>query len=62
MQTLRFPRLIALLTMDCSFALAQPGFGPGFGGRGGGFGGMNRRTEILKQFDKDGDGRLNAAE
>lgn len=62
MQTLRFPRLIALLAMGCSFAWAQPGFGPGFGGRGGGFGGMNRRTGILKQFDKDGDGRLNAAE
>ena len=62
MQTLRFPRLIAILTMGCSLALAQPGFGPGIGGRGGGFGGMNRRTEILKQFDKDGDGRLNAAE
>ena len=41
-----------------------PQFGPGGGGRGpGGFGGMTQpETKLVKQFDKDGDGRLNAAE
>ena len=41
-----------------------PPFGPGGpGGRGfGGPGGMQQETKLLKQFDKDGDGRLNAAE
>ncbi|MBM3839257.1 MAG: spore coat protein CotH [Verrucomicrobia bacterium] len=44
------------------------GFGPGGpGGRGGpgrgGFGGMVRQeTKLVKQFDKDGNGRLDAAE
>jgi len=42
-----------------SSALAQPGFG----GRGfGGPGGMGEKREILKTYDKDGDGYLNAAE
>jgi len=48
---------------------AQPGFGPpqfgggGPGGRGfGGPGGMGQKRPILKQFDKDGDGYLNAEE
>lgn len=38
-----------------------PGFGPpgGFGGRGFG---MGQRTKVLKQFDKNGDGWLNAEE
>src|SRR2546426_12826599 len=41
-----------------------PPFGPGGpGGRGfGGPGGMQQETKLLKQFDKDGDGRLNSAE
>jgi len=48
-------------------ALAQPpgGFGGprgGRGGPGGGFGGFSERTEILKQYDKDGDGKLNKEE
>lgn len=41
------------------------GRGPGgFGGMGGpgGFGGMQQETKLLKQFDKDGDNRLNAEE
>jgi hypothetical protein len=45
-----------------------PRFGPGPGGPGPGgpgprgFGMMRQKTELLKQFDKDGDKRLNAAE
>lgn len=44
-----------------------PPFGPdGPGGRGGGPGGfggpMTQKTKLVKQFDKDGDGRLNASE
>src|SRR5881394_953971 len=41
-----------------------PPFGPGRPGGGGfgGPGGMQQETKLLKQFDKDGDGRLNAAE
>src|SRR5205814_7053883 len=36
----------------------------GFGGRGGpgGFPGMGQKTSLVKKFDQDGDGRLNAAE
>jgi hypothetical protein len=60
------------LVFFATLALGQPpnfgppGFGPGpggpggFGGRGG-FG-MGQRTKVLDQFDKDGDGHLNAAE
>jgi len=48
-------------------ALAQPpggfgGFGGPRGGRGGPGGGFSERTEILKQYDKDGDGKLNKEE
>ncbi len=52
-------------------ALAQPGGGgpregrggPGFGGFGfGGPGGMNQDVELVKKFDKDGNGWLDAAE
>jgi spore coat protein CotH len=40
-----------------------PGGFDGPGGRGpGGFGMMGQETKLVKQFDKDGDGRLNAAE
>jgi len=41
-----------------------PPFGPARlgGGGSGGPGGMQQETKLLKQFDKDGDGRLNAAE
>ena len=49
-----------------------PGFGPGgpggFGGFGGGPGGFGggpmggQKTKLVKKFDKDGDGRLNAEE
>jgi hypothetical protein len=45
--------------------LAQPpdfGFGRGGPGGPGGPGGMGQHTQILAQFDKDGDGYLNAAE
>ena len=38
-----------------------PPFGPGEPG-GGGPGDMHQKIKLLKQFDKDGDGRLNAAE
>src|SRR5262245_1897225 len=38
-----------------------PPFGPG-GPGGGGPGGMQPETKLLKQFDKDRDGRLNIAE
>lgn len=53
------------------FGFGGPDFGPdgmggGFGGRGaggpGGPGGMQQKTKLVQQFDKDGDGRLNAAE
>jgi len=37
------------------------GFGPGGPGPGG-FGGMQEKIKLVKQFDKDGDGRLNTAE
>lgn len=39
-----------------------PPFGPGGFGPGGGPGGMNRETKLVKDFDKDGDGRLNTGE
>ena len=42
--------------------MAQPpGFPPG-GGPGGGFPGIGGRTKVLKEFDKDGNGVLNAEE
>lgn len=42
----------------------QGDFGPGGPGRGGfgGMGGLRQETKLVKQFDKDGDKRLNAAE
>lgn len=68
-------RFAVVLSLCAGLALAQlpdfppPGFGPppgggrGFGPPGfGGPGGMGQRTKILEQFDKDGDGYLNAAE
>jgi hypothetical protein len=68
--------LVLALTLCAGLAIAQPpdfpppGFGPppgDFGGRGfgpgfGGPGGMGQRTKVLEQFDKNGDGWLNAAE
>ncbi len=58
-----------LITALCAVSLfAQPPGGPGGpGGRGGfggpgGPGGPGQRTLLLDQFDKDGDGYLNAAE
>src|SRR5438094_188418 len=39
-----------------------PSFSPGGPGGPGGFGGVREKTKLVKQFDKDGDGRLNAAE
>ena len=39
--------------------LAAQGF-PGFGGQG--FGGANREQQLVPQYDKDGDGRLNRQE
>ncbi len=45
------------------FGPGGPGGGRGFGGRGpGGMGGVQEETKLVKQFDKDGDGYLNAAE
>src|SRR5436190_24082271 len=45
---------------------AEPRSAPGFDGPPpfgpGGPGGVQQETKLLKQFDKDGDGRLNAAE
>jgi len=41
--------------------LSQAGGAGGPGGFGGP-GGMNQHTELVKEFDKDGDGVLNAAE
>jgi hypothetical protein len=38
------------------------GFGPGRPGGPGGFGGVQEKRKLVEQFDKDGDGRLNAAE
>ena len=64
--------LFALAICSALSAVAQPADSPqrpdgpppfGPGGRGpGGFGGMQQQTKLVKQFDKDGDGRLNAAE
>src|SRR5207247_4422933 len=39
----------------------QPPDGPGGPGRGG-FGGVQQKTKLVKQFDKNGDGRLDIAE
>lgn len=47
------------------FGGPPPGFGGGPGGPGGfggGPGGMGQTRELVSQFDKDNDGRLNAAE
>jgi hypothetical protein len=65
-------RIVLWMVCGAGLALAQPpDFGPppfgpgGFGGRGpGGPGGpgMGQKTKLLEQFDKDGDGYLNAAE
>ncbi|MBN8247343.1 MAG: hypothetical protein J0L84_07855, partial [Verrucomicrobia bacterium] len=65
----RAPLLVALL-LTLARVTAQsppPGGGPpgaGFGGPGGPGGpGMQREeTRLVKEFDRDGDGRLNAAE
>lgn len=61
-------RILSLLIAGAMLLPAQPpggpgGFGPpgGFGGPGGP-GGFGARRKILKDFDKDGDGRLNTAE
>jgi hypothetical protein len=64
--------LVAALLCCCVALMAQsPGgfVGPGgagrarMGGRGGGFGGMGgEQTQLLKQYDKNGDGYLNAQE
>jgi hypothetical protein len=62
-------RFVMWMICGAGLALAQPpDFGPppGFGPPGGGFGGRAPggpvRTKLLEQFDKDGDGYLNAAE
>ncbi len=67
-------KALAALTLFAGLALAQPpdfpppgfgrggpDFGPGGPGGGRGFG-MGQRTKLLEQFDKDGDGHLNATE
>lgn len=52
----------ALLCMAAAAWAQPPDFGPpGFPGGPGGFPGMEER-KILKDFDKDGDGKLNAKE
>ncbi len=52
-----------LIVLTLLPALAQPTFGPGGGPGGfGGPGGPGQHTELLKDFDKDGDGHLNADE
>src|SRR5437764_9692784 len=52
-----FLHRLAALLCAASFCYAQrPDFGPG------GPGGMGQRTKLLDQFDKDGDGHLDAAE
>jgi hypothetical protein len=70
MTTIR--RVVLPALFAAAVAMAQPpdfgpGFGPppgGFGGPGGGFGGPpgGGTRKVLKQFDKDGNGWLNAAE
>ncbi|MFN0104641.1 MAG: CotH kinase family protein [Bryobacteraceae bacterium] len=52
------------LIFGAAVLIAQPpgGFGPPEGGFGGPGGPMGQRKEILKDFDKDGDKRLNTAE
>ncbi len=62
-----YVRATLLLAATAAIALSQPPgpppFGPGgFGGFGGPGGPMGQRREILKDFDKDGDKRLNKAE
>jgi hypothetical protein len=57
---------VALVMFLCCCAPAQAqfgggGFGGGFGGRGGG-GGVRIPAKLVARYDKDGDGRLNAAE
>jgi hypothetical protein len=63
--------MTAALVCCCAVLMAQgPGgfVGPGgaartrMGGRGGGFGMGGEKTQILKQYDKNGDGYLNAEE
>jgi hypothetical protein len=55
-------KIAAALALCCSALLAQ--FPGGFGGRGGGgfFGMGGEETKLLKQYDKNGDGYLNAEE
>ena len=56
MRVLTQPLLVLALTLVSSASLAQ------FGGRGFGGGGVHEDAKILKRYDKDGDGMLNAAE
>jgi len=68
--TMKLKLVFACTMASGAMMLAQPpdfgggGFGPGgFGGPGrGGRGPMNETRKLLSQFDKDGDGILNAAE
>ena len=56
---------IAALTIGVGAQQGPPpgGRGPGGPGGPGGFGGFNMpERELVKQFDKDGDKKLNAAE
>ena len=52
----------ALITLCFLPLMAQPPGFPGGGPPGGGFPGMGGRTKILKEFDKDANGYLNAEE
>jgi hypothetical protein len=58
------PLLFALLTTTLVTAQTErPDFGgPPPGSRAGGFGGEPEERKLVKQFDRDGDKRLNAAE
>ncbi len=59
------PRLPLILLSFLPLMAQPPGFPPGGrpgGGTPGGFPGMGGRTKVLKEFDKDGNGVLNAEE
>jgi len=55
--------ILILTVLVASVASAQPPGGPGgFGGRGGAMGGVQEDRPLVKQFDTNGDQRLDAAE
>lgn len=56
------PGVFMLCFAVSAAAQRPPGFGPMGGGGRGGFGGGQSEVKLVKTFDRDGDGRLNAAE